>query len=368
MNFFLKYFILSRFIFLTFAVVAVLIIPIREGYLGNQLDISLPYLAWIWANFDGRHFINIADKGYTGTNFAYFPLYPSLISFLSKFFPISSIYLGIIISLLAYFVATIYLCRLIREFYNQNIAKLTIILISFFPLAFFYNSVYADSLFLLFTVCCFYFFHKKNWVLAGVFGMLSILTRLSGVALIPALFAELYIINNGKIPNMIKPGVIVLGVTILGLVLYMTYLGIYFGDFLLFQKSMSAWGQEKFVIPLQVFYRYLKIFITADSGLLTYWVAVLEFVSIILYGIMTVYVFVKVRKSYGVFMFFLLLLVPITGTFAGTPRYALHLFPFFLGLALLLENRKYAKFIVLTIFLILGGLLTGLFTRGYFIG
>jgi hypothetical protein len=74
------YFIGSRILFLVFTILAAVYFPIREGYLGKQFDSSVPYLVGVWGNFDGRHFLSIATEGYQKTNFAYFPLYPFIIS------------------------------------------------------------------------------------------------------------------------------------------------------------------------------------------------------------------------------------------------------------------------------------------------
>lgn len=369
MNKILFLFLSSRLMFLSFALLAVFFIPERIGYLGNQLYPNQHRLIWIWANFDGRHFLDIAELGYDKYNFAFFPLYPLLISFVKNVLPIPALYIGILISMISLFISTIIIYKIIKLDYKENIARLSIILLLFSPLAFFYHSIYADSLFLLFTTASFYFARKGNWFLSGIFGALSVLTRLSGIVLIPALAVEWYI-QNRKSLNLrffLKTGFIALLLTSLGLIIYMVYLQVFFGDFLLFQKSMLAWNQDKWVFPLQVVWRYLKIFYLVDKTQLVYWIAVLELFSMMAYISLAIYVWKKVRASYGVFMIGLLSLIAFTGTFAGTPRYILHLFPAFLGLALLIKDKKILMFITMVTYLILGFILTALFTRGYFI-
>lgn len=361
----LRYFVASRLLFLLFALLAPLFIPLREGYLGNQFDKTAPYLVWIWANFDGRHFLNIAAEGYQRTNFAYFPLYPTVIWLLdnSFFVSVSYLYLGILISSLLLLTSMFVLYKIIRLDYKDNIASLTLFFLCLFPLSFFYHSVYADSLFLLLSTSSFYFARKGNWPASGILGGLTVLTRLSGTALIPALAIEWYLQNK----KFTARGLIAPSLTLLGLVIYMVYLKLNFGDPLLFQKSMSAWQQSSFVFPPQVIWRYLKIFFFVDKNLLVFWVAVLEFASLFAYLALSVYVWRRVRVSYGVFMVVLLLLISFTGTFAGTPRYMLHLFPGFIAMALLLSKRKTVWPIVTALFLLLGFIFTALFTRGYWI-
>ena len=376
-------FLISRLIFLAFVILASFFIPLREGYLGSQLYPTQPDLIWMWANFDGRHFLQIAQGGYDNYNFAYFPLYPLIIYLLGFLLPIPLIYIGILVSSLFFIFAMNMIYKIIKLDFDSSIAKLTLILVAFFPLAFFYHSVYADSLFLALSTTSFYFArraerNKHYWFLSGIFGGLCILTRLSGIALIPALAVEWYLQNRRLFLNrnlsklvliFLKTGAIAVGLASLGLIIYMVYLQFFFGDFLLFQKSMSAWQQSKFILPPQTIFRYIKILLLVDKSLLVYWIAVFELVSLIVYLYLTWYVWRYIRMSYGIFMFVLLSLVIFTGTFAGTPRYLLHLFPGFLAMALILNKSKSTilKIGLFLFYIIFGFILTGLYTRGYFI-
>lgn len=369
-----KYFCASRILFFLFAMLATQAIPLREGYLGEQIDPVVPYFAWIWSNFDGRHFLNIATLGYQHFDFAFFPLYPLLINIFDYLLPLSPLLIGILISLISFLIAALIIYKIISIDFGENIARGAIFFLSFSPFAFFYNAVYADALFLLLSSTSFYFARKGNWFLSGVFGCLTVLTRLSGLALIPALGAEWYLQQKKplrQLVNMVVPflrtGAVALILTGAGLIIYMFYLQFFHGDFLLFQKSMIAWRQNEFIFPPQVIWRYIKIFFLVDKSLLVYWIAILEFFSFFVYIGLAVYVWKKVRASYGIFMMVLLLLVTFTGTFAGTPRYILHLFPAFLGIALLIYQYPRIRMPLIVLFIVLGFILTGLFTRGYFI-
>lgn len=362
-----KYFFLSRIVFLLFALLAALFVPPRDGYLGSQVaPAGTSYLAWIWANFDGRHFIQIATEGYQKFNFAYFPLYPLLIALLGHLIHVPHIYLAIFISLISLLAAMFVIYKIALIDLDQDTALLSVFLLSVFPLAFFYQSVYSDSLFLLLSATSFYFARKSRWLLAASFCGLTTAARLSGIALVVALAVEWYLQNDKKLVHLNKLTVtLALGAS--GLIGYMAYLWRFFGDPLLFQKAMSAWKQAGWVLPPQVVFRYLKIFYFVDKTALVFWVAVLEFISLFLYLFLTIYVWRKIRASYGVFMFILLVLVAFTGTFAGTPRYILHLFPAFIGLAIFLKDKPHLKKATILFFLLVGFVLTSLFTRGYFV-
>jgi len=362
--------VFSRILFLFFAIAASYLIPQEVGYIGKQVAPDAPYLTWVWANFDGRHFLKIATEGYKNFDFAFFPLYPLLISIFGFSQPL---YAGLIISLICFFSGLVILKKIVLLDFDKKIADMAVFVACFFPLSFFYNSVYSDSLFFLVSVTSFYFARRREWAAAGFFAGLASLTRLSGIAILPALIVEWYLQNRGEYPiakmplPFLKNGFLAIVFGLMGVGGYMLGLTIFKGDPLLFQKSMVAWSQNGFVLPIHVIFRYLKIFTSVDYHLLVYWISILEFVSIFAYLGLAIYVWRKVRVSYAVFMIVLLLLVPVTGTFAGTPRYLLHLFPGFIAIALLVQKNVWLKNSLILLFLALGFALTALFTRGYFV-
>jgi len=364
-------FFLSRIFFVIAAYISSLVIPLNEGYVGRQFSPDSHFLFWAWANFDGRHFLNIASTGYQNFDFAYFPLYPLLISFFSTTALHDFLVSGIAINLVALIISLIVVYKIILLDYPKKIARLAIVLLCFFPLSFFYNSVYADALFLMLSSLSFYFARKKNWFLSSVFLSLTICTRLSGVVLSAGIAWELVfgkaIASNDIKANFFRWCFQSLILAFLGLLPYLGYLQIVHGDWLLFQKSMVAWGQNSLVFLPQVIYRYFKILTTVNTHLLVYWVAVFELLTFIAYMALSIYVWKKVRQSYAVFMVLLLIMVTFTGTLAGTPRYMLHLFPGFIGMAVILNSRPSIKIAVLSLFLFTGIILTSLFTRGFFI-
>lgn len=369
----IRIFIPSRIIFFIFALVATKFIPIREGYLGAKLNPNDNYLLWIWANFDGEHFLTIAEQGYSRTNFAFFPLYPLLINLVNKLTNLPYLYAGMMLSSLFFLGSLYYLRKIILLDYPQKLAVKALILISFYPLSFYYHSVYTDSLFLFTSTASFYYARKQSWYLAAFFGFFNTFSRVTGVALVIALFVEWLLENKKNLYNFkplainfLRTAFMPLIIASGGLLLYMLFLQINYNDFLLFQKSMSAWKQSNIVFPPQVIFRYLKIFSEVNPNLYEYKIAILEFSSLIIYLSLTFYTILKIRVSYGIFMFILLTMVTFTGTFAGTPRYMLHLFPGFIAMSLLIKTSK-QLYAVMAIFIILGLLLTGFFTRGYFV-
>ena len=376
-NFLLKkiilLFIVSRLFFLGASQIASRFVTVEKGYLGSQVAQGEPGFIWRLANMDGRHYIWVAKDGYTGSNFAFFPLYPSLIGLVNGISGLTFIYSGILISVLASLGAIYFIVKLIRLENEKASVLEPIFLLLFFPLSFLLSSVYADALFLFFTTTTFYFARKKLWLICGVFAALASLTRLTGLALIPALILEWWLqsnrprLNLSTIKKYVHQAAIAPILNFLGFALYPLYLQLSYGNWQLFQTSMSAWKQDKFTTVITVIYRYIRIFLTVSPRLYVYWVAVLEFITFLLYFGLSIYVFRKIRASYGLFMMVLLLLVTFTGTFAGTPRYLLHLFPAYIGISVFLRRYPSFRFVYYPITLVLGAILATLFTQGYFI-
>jgi len=195
------------FLFLFFAVI---FIPLQKDFLGGGVETYLkaPYL-WSWANFDGEHYLSIAYQGYLPLTYFFFPVYPLLIRLIAEVFNqnfLTYAMSGLFISHLAFFIGLIGLIRLIEVDYKKEIAYPAIILLLLFPTSFYFGSVYTESLFLALTVWSFYFARKKRWVWAGLLGAISTATRIVGLALIPALIAELWLQKrNDKKMELLTP-------------------------------------------------------------------------------------------------------------------------------------------------------------------
>ena len=173
--------------------VAINFIPLgnKDRYLGGgYINYSISPIIFSGANFDGEHYLSIAIFGYKPLEYAFFPVYPFLISNSVKPFSFDFVSLitystisGLVISNFAFLVSLILLYELLRIDYSRKIAYLTIILLLIFPTSFFFGSLYTESIFLLLTVASFYCARKGNWWLAGILGCIASATRVFGVLL-----------------------------------------------------------------------------------------------------------------------------------------------------------------------------------------
>ena len=370
---------LLLFAFLGFSVYLPLQRDLLGGGMGNY--VKSPYF-WAWANFDGEHYVSIAQRGYGHGEEAFFPLYPLLIRIFSWPFGLSLLSttaVGLVLSNLLFIIAVYGLYKLVRVDYSEEIARATILLLLLFPTSFYFGSVYTESLFLALTVWSFYFARTKKWSYAVVLATLSTATRFVGIFLLPAFIAEM--VGWEKLKDVLrrplKSHVLRLATLLsipFGLAAYMYYLKASTGDSLAFFHSLSSFfGEQRSQTPIilpQVFYRYFfKILPSLTySYLPVVFATFLELTTAILFTVLSVSAFVKTRLSYALYLAGGFLIPTFSGSFSSLPRYAVVLFPGFLLMSIYFLKLKYSiKLILLSILFILLGIATALFVRGYWV-
>lgn len=372
-----KIFIFWRTSLILFTWLGIKILSFKESFpYVNELLLFKPFnsqVFWPWANFDGVHYIRIAESGYIARYVqAFFPLYPLVIRY-STFLFGNFLLSGLLVSNLFFLLSLYFFYKLIKLDYNTRIVKSSLLFLVLFPTSFFFGAFYTESLFLFLELTAFYAARNKKWWLAGIIGFLASLTKLIGVLLVPALLWEIYKNKNHKenfwsienIKNLFfifLPG--------LGLMLYMFYLAKNYSDPLYFIHAQSEWGAsrsvDKLILLYQVFYRYVKMMLTFNLDKFFYFTVILEFLSGLIFLILLIWAYIKkVRISYLLFAVSAYLLPTLTGTFSSMPRYVLLLFPCFIVLGMI-KNLWLKRFLYLFSFILLT-ISTMLFIRGYWV-
>jgi len=279
------------------------------------------------SRWDSFFYVDIAEQGYhltpgnTLSNIVFFPLYPFLIRAISPLFLGNFVFAGWFISILSLIGAVIVFYKLLKEFHPTIDPETPIFYLLIFPTAFFLNAVYTESLFLLLSLLTFYYSFKGRFKVAGVFGLLAALTRVTGILLFIPVLWEFWkkhgtrkIFSLSFLPLLLIP---------LGTFLFFLYHYLAFGDFLLFLKVESAWGRA---------FQFNK-----DHFLLFSHPAVINFfldVAFAIFALFTAYhVFKQKWVSYGLYILATLGVALSTGTFMSVGRYILVLFPMYIALA-----------------------------------
>jgi hypothetical protein len=141
----------------------------------------------VWARWDSVFFVRIAEHGYDHASAAFYPLYPGLVAVLGRAFFGHYVLAGIVISLAAALGAFALLYRLAEERLGADGAWRTVLYLAIFPMALFLQAVYSESLYLLLVLAAFMTAERGRFAAAGLLSGLAILTRVTGIALLPAL-------------------------------------------------------------------------------------------------------------------------------------------------------------------------------------
>jgi hypothetical protein len=175
------------------------------GYFGNLLVSPL-------ARWDSVWYLTVARHGYRqilpgiifprGPRTTFFPLYPVMVRGVG-FVIRSDLIAGVLISLVCFAIALVLLYRLVALELDADRARICVMLVAFFPVAYYFSAVYTESLFLALSVGCVYGARMGRWKVAGVLGALASASRNTGVFLVvPILLIYLY----GPRADRLAPG------------------------------------------------------------------------------------------------------------------------------------------------------------------
>jgi hypothetical protein len=353
-----------------------------------------------WAHWDGVWFIRIASGGYgshTSTQ-AFFPLYPLLLRVFAPAAAHNYVIAGVVISVACYAGAMAVLYRLVNDEAGARVALWSVVFISVFPMALFFQAVYSESLFLLLTLSSFAAARRGRWALAGLAGLLAVLTRSSGLLLVAPLALIWWEQRRGsalRLPGgpaltppmpTRRPSLRSLGWLALvpaGLALYMTYLWRQFHDPLLFSDAQRAWGRT-LALPTTAVWRGLVLAVQA-----VYWLLVRgaqaglgvpaanggwhldllarlpEFLALLLALRLLVACWRRLPAPYTVYAaaacLFPLFYPESSQPLSSYPRFLLVNFPLFIALAVLLAESRLWRWVVVGVMLVLSMVATTLF-------
>ena len=189
----LEIFLWSRAaIWLTAALVYLLIAAVSPAAGSGYGDPLLDDLGWaldLWARLDSVWFLRIAGEGYDDPSFtpAFAPLYPGVVGAVGRLLGGHYVLAGTLVSLIACAAAFVLLHRLARLRLDLEGATRSVLYLALFPTAVFLGAVYSESLYLALTIAAFLLAERGSFLGAGAVAGLAALTRVGGLALVPAL-------------------------------------------------------------------------------------------------------------------------------------------------------------------------------------
>jgi Mannosyltransferase (PIG-V) len=204
------------------------------------------------ARWDTGWYLGVAVQGYAWSssrsnrqqNIAFFPMYPMLMRYGSLFAARQTIWVGVLISLVAFFLALRYLFRFARESIDEDRAAAAIAFLAAYPFAVFYSAAYTESLFLLMTVAACYHFERNELNRAALWGLAAGLTRPNGCLLSVVLaFIAIRPWWSGLGWRPVVPRMAAAAMPGVGMLVYSAYIYTLTGNPLQWAAQNAAWGR-----------------------------------------------------------------------------------------------------------------------------
>lgn len=307
--------------------------------LSNQRLTGLRGWLEIWDRWDSINYQKLAEFGYLATDemrprLVFYPLYPWTIRFFT-FVTHDYLVSAFIISTIASLAMAIVFYRLVSLEHTPQIAERAVWFLFIFPTSYFLHIGYTESLFLLLAISSVLAARRQLWLLAGVLGALTCLTRVNGLVLIPALFVEAghqYWTGRRWQWQWLSVGIIALGFG--GYLLLNHHVT---GDFFAFSAIMRQNFFKSLTWPWNGLSSAIGSFQREPSE--AQMIGMQELMFIVLGLVCTVVSWVKLRPVYSVWMTVNWLLFTSVTFVLSVPRYTITMFPIFILFAMLAARR-----------------------------
>ena len=215
----------------------------------------------VFSYWDSGWYQQIATSGYEyvndekGHTVAFFPLFPLLIhGVMSLGVPFEVA--GTIVSNLAFFFALLVLYLWVEESHGVKVARWATAALAWCPFSLFGTVIYTEGLFLLVSTAALRAFDKEQYTWAAFWGAMATATRVTGAALIPAFLLVAWREGRGARAYLASLA------TSAGILIYILYCGINFGEPLAFILAQKAWQ------PIEAFFgeAWLKMLVQIVAG------------------------------------------------------------------------------------------------------
>jgi hypothetical protein len=202
---------------------------------------------WVaqWLSWDGNHFLRTVALGYVDAlpgqrpnAAAVFPLYPMVVRGLGKLLSLPAPWAGLVVSHIATLVLLVFLYRLSEQVAGQGRGRRAVVYFLVFPTSFYCVAFYADSLLLALAAVSLDAALRGRWALASVAAALASATKPNGFLLGLALVV-LFLIRDRRWPRGLW-----LLLTPTGLLAYMAFLRVRYGDPMIWLKVQVTWDRE----------------------------------------------------------------------------------------------------------------------------
>jgi Gpi18-like mannosyltransferase len=345
------------------------------GLFFSELLIRVPTpLAWdagdAWYHrllrWDVSWYLSIVEHGYSfsadptaQSNVAFYPLYP-LISFVMKL--LLHINGGVALLLVANVAAlavTLLMTKFVRAQLDDEATLICVAFFCFSPVSLFLSTGYPEALCLVWILLSLILLSQNRFVFASAMAALALATRSVGIVMVPVILWEIWRRSNLPLSRMLIRMLICTVVATSGLLIFMAYLEVKFGNPFAFSVAQSAWHEGTFLqrfLAAVALEPFMHTRLRSDD-----W-----FLSVLA---LTILSFWRLRTGISLYAAGTLALPYFTlGVTGSMNRYTLMCFPAFMCLATLCKGRTWLALGIVGIFgaLLLGA--TAKFSQWYWVG
>jgi Gpi18-like mannosyltransferase len=212
------------------------------------IDVPPNSVPGIWARWDSNFYLVLANRGYAACHSAmgFFPLYPLLMTGLSRMTGLSLAMSGMLISQLSYLAAILFfykLARLIQD--NHTYAMWSVFYLVLFPSSFFFIAVYAEALSLALSILAVYLILRTSplYIQSGLSLGIASAARPLGWLLNVVVLVEFVRRRKFTLSSFFSLGVgLILSVS--GVVLYVLYLYSITATFFAIPEAQAEWQRH----------------------------------------------------------------------------------------------------------------------------
>lgn len=348
-------------------------LPFYPAQLPDQFLPDHPVLDG-WARWDTAHYVALARFGYSPENpshdggLGFLPLYSLLMRGLvwaAGVEPTEAAYAvtGIVIANIAFLIVVALFARISSQLLSGHTAIYPVILLCLMPYSFFLNAAYSESLFLAICLGSLLLALQGRWIPAGLVGMFASLTRLAGLALVPALLWGAWK-DDVRGWRLIGTGLLPAG----GFAVYSLYTEIWHDDPLAYFTAQQNWGgwQEHVRFYIDLFIDRPKEALFGDPRHL---IIIANVLLALVFLVLLPLVWKRLPPVVAMFTVVIVVAHAVV-TWVSLGRYLLPAFGVYLVLGAMIASPRWsgwARDVLFALLAILLTTLTVLFSRGFWI-
>lgn len=311
-----------------------------QWYKSPDLSVNLESVKSLWWGGDNEHYMKIAENWYVTEGddklkMVFLPFYPILIR-LMHFIVRDYYYAAVIVSFLSAIGSSVFLYKLIKLDYEDNISTDAVLFMLIFPFSFFMVTANSESVFMLVSLSTVYFARKNKWILASVLGFCATFTKYMGLVLFGLVLYE-YVFQSYLNRKWSWKGLLIPLIPC-GYGVYLLINKLIFNDWFKYIEFQKHWGQEigffgKNLVEMYKYgvQSYGRIFLMYGPQIVMFFL----FIGLTVYCIKK-----KVRTSYILYMivYFIMTYTPTMLISGG--RYLWANFPIYIGFALMARDKR----------------------------